>query len=1405
MDSVPEEVVTRMITRRSGSSGRGRPRSVARLAFALLPILAITACVPLAPSPAGPGSTPAATSIAARAPEEPASPPPIPWPLEAQGRTVAFEHLTPDDGLSQSVVAGMLQDDQGFLWLATQDGLNRYDGYQFKVFKHDPGDPDSLSNNFILSIDRDPSGQLWIGTNGGGLNRYDPQTGTFTHYLHDPADPASLSENAVSAVFADQAGVVWAGTANSGLNRLDPATGQVTRYRHDPADPHSLSGDEIVAIAPGPDASLWVATVHDGLNLLDPLNGQAIRYRHDPADPQSPGSDALQSLYVDHQGTLWVGTADAGLNRFDPQTQSFVRYPVDPADPVALAHPWVYAMAEDRSGRFWIGTYGGGLQTLDRQSGQFARYQHDPSNPQSIASDQVWSIFEDSAGVLWFGTFGRGVDRFDPYRQKFLLLRSDPDNSQGLASNQIWGVYQDSRQNLWVGSDDGWLSRLDLQTGQWRRYRTGADDIVFRIVEDRYGTLWVGTSSGLYRFDPQAGTFEALDTPSLVLSIYEDHQGQLWASTAEGLALVDRATGAVRLFQHDPADPTSLSGNTVSAIAEDAEGTLWVGTLNAGLNRLDRATGRFQRFASDPADPTGLGDNAIVAIHPAADGTLWLGTSAGLNRFDPQTGRAVVYTTKDGLPNDVIYAILEDESGDLWLSTNRGLSRFDPQAQTFQNYDKADGLQDNEFNQGAAFRHADGLVFFGGINGLNAFHPAQVQDNPFLPPVVITSFEIDHEPVPTGPDSPLARPIEVTREIELAPDQDFFDFEFASLHFSAPSENRYATIMEGLEEDWNDVGGQRFANYTNVPPGSYTFRVKATNGDGVWSDQQAALSIIIPPPFWQTWWFRLLAAAGVIGAVAAVFAARIRVIEGQRRRLEVLVDQRTGELRDAMRELERSKEAAEAASRAKSTFLANMSHEFRTPLNAILGFVQVLARDQRLADDQQESVQIIRRSGEHLLGLINDVLDMSKIEAGRTVLKNGDFDLHRMLEGLEEMFALRAEQKGLALTLSLAPAVPRFVHGDEGKLRQVLMNLLGNAVKFTPQGQVALRVGPGEPPAGQPPASWISFAVEDSGPGIAPEELEQLFEPFVQSQSGQQAQEGTGLGLSISRQYVRLMGGEIEARSAPGQGSVFQFALPLPAVDVRDLERPPSTRRVVGLEPGQPAYRMLVVDDQEANRKLLRNMLTAVGFETREAANGEEALRLWEEWQPHLIWMDMRMPVMDGYEATRRIKATTRGQATVIIALTASALEEDRAIILSEGCDDYMRKPFQEEDLFDTAARFLGVRYVYEDVAAAPAGPEAEGVPGPAVAASDLVLVDHLRRTSPAWRDSLERATIMGDLQAITRLVAEVAAADPLLAESIATLASAYEHERILDLSHRARPGGHRPDGADDLAANPIP
>ncbi len=1319
--------------------------------------------------------------------------------IKSGEKDITFETISLDQGLSQSVVSSILQDQDGFMWFGTQDGLNRFDGYDFKVYKNDPDNPYSLGYNLINSLIEDSAGIIWIGTQGGGLQRFDSERQEFIQFLNDPDDPASLSGDIVSSLYIDQQGDLWVGTIGAGLNRFDQASNSFTRYQNDPSDSTSIGGNNVQSIVEDRDGNLWIGTTDGGLNQYIRQSGQFTRYQTDPDNPNSLSINSVQVLYFDRDQNLWIGTNGGGLNRFDLDTRQFTRYPNDPSDADGLSFDTVFSLFQDSSGLLWVGTNGGGLDLFDPENETFIHYINDPNDPESLSNNQVWSIYEDRGGVLWFGTFGGGVNKYDPYQQKFTSYFYDPDHPEGLNNDQVWSVVEGEEGVLWIGTNGGGLNRFDRETGEWRYYLNDPNDpnslshnAVFKVYQDREGIFWIGTGGGgLNRFDPDTGEFEQYDSSPFILSLYEDRDGQLWIGTiGTGLGKMNRETGDIQYYQFDPNDPYSLSDNTISFILEDSQGEFWVGTLNGGFNLFDRETERFTRYQNNPADPNSLSQNTTISVLEASDGTLWIGTGGGLNKFNRETGLLTDYREEDGLPNDVIYAMLEDDHGYLWLSTNKGIAKFDPRTDAVKSYSVKDGLQSNEFNQGAYDKNSQGEMFFGGVKGLTYFHPDKVVDNAYIPPVLITNFLLFNESLDVGDDSPLQKPIEKTSDINLSYQDDFFGFEFAALHYASPENIQYAYKMEGLDKVWNLVGNRRFANYTNVPPGDYTFMVKGTNSDGVWNELGTSLQIMIPPPFWQTWWFRIAVAMILVGGATGAFYWRVRAIEKQRQQLEIQVDERTKELRETLEELGRSKEAAEAANRAKSVFLANMSHEFRTPLNAILGFTQLMTREKDMNPGLRENLEIIHRSSEHLLGLINDVLELSKIEAGRTTLKEQNFDLHRMLEGLEDMFRLRAENKGLSLRLELSQEVPRYVHMDEGKLRQVLMNLLGNAVKFTKDGYVILDVSTVESKRSSDQGlNWLRFAVEDTGPGVPEEEMSALFDPFVQTTTGQLSQEGTGLGLPISQQYVRLMGGVISVNSQVGKGSIFEFETPARVISVEAIRRTRMARRVIGLEPGQSTCRMLVVDDQELNRKLLVKLFVPVGFEVREAANGKEAIEIWEDWEPHLIWMDMRMPVMDGYEATRRIKATTKGQATVIIALTASGLEEDRAVILSEGCDDYMRKPFHESELYEAIAKHLGVRYIYQD--AIPAGEmvtteEIEPSGKVAPKETDADLVKQLAAMPDDWRNSLEQATILGDLDSIGELIQQASLNDPLIFSGLKKLADNFEHDHILNLIQRA-------------------
>lgn len=827
----------------------------------------------------------------------------------AEGPTFRFEQISLEQGLSHGTVFSIVQDHTGFMWFGTPSGLNKYDGYSITIFRSDPQNPNSLSNDNAGNLYLDRAGMIWIGTWGGGLNRLNPVTEEFKVYLPDPANPASLSSDRVQTMFEDRAGNLWVGTAGGGLNKLDPQTEQFTVYKNDPANPASLSNDRIWSIVEDGAGYLWVAT-SEGLNRFDPQTETFTRYFNDPDDPASLSNSLVRTLYVDKSGELWVGN-EAGLDKFDPQTGTFTHYMNDPADPTSLSDTIVNAMLEDSAGNFWVGTRSGGLNLFDRASGTFTRYLNTPQDPTSLSYNDIRAIYQDRSGVLWLATRGGGVNKFTAASGQFERLAHQPDNPNSLNSNDVRAIYEDEANNLWVGTKGGGLNRFDAQ-GLLVTYLNNPDNSnsvsnndIYAVYQDREGLFWLGTSgAGLNKFDPDTGTFTHYrhnpdDPTSLsfddINSIYEDRAGVLWIGTkGGGLNKFDRQSDRFTRYQHNPDDPTSLGGNDVYALLEDSQGNFWVGTYGGGLNKMDRTGGAFERYQYNSANPASLSNNDIYTLHEDRSGGLWIGTAnGGLNKLERETGRFIHFGPKEGLASNVVYGILEDEAGQLWLSTSNGLSKFNPASQTFVNYDAGDGLGNTVFHEGAYFQSRSGEMFFGGINGLVRFNPADIKDNPHPPQVVLTAFNILNKEIV------LDQPIEQIKEIKLSYRDIVFSFEFAALDYTNPAKNQYAYKLEGFDEDWINAGARRFGTYTNLDAGSYTLRIKGSNNAGVWNEEGTSLHIVVTPPFWETWWFRLGAVATVLALAFTGYTLRVANIQAQRARLQALVAERTAELSQA--------------------------------------------------------------------------------------------------------------------------------------------------------------------------------------------------------------------------------------------------------------------------------------------------------------------------------------------------------------------------------------------------------------------------------------------------------------------------------------------------------------------------
>ncbi len=805
----------------------------------------------------------------------------------AESRSVRFEQISRQQGLSQSFVYTIVQDNDGYLWFGTQEGLNRFDGFEFKVFAHDPDDPGSISDESIRTMIRDQSGTLWIGTDAGGLSRYESNEERFINFTHDPSDPSSIADNRVRVVYEDRSRELWIGTDGSGLDHFDRESQNFMHFPHDPSNARSLSGSHVWDILEDADGALWVAT-DAGLNKFDRQRGTFAHFRHDPGDPTSISDDSLRALFEDSDGNLWIGTENGGLNLLNRATGSFERFMHDADDPSSISANRINTIYEDNSGVLWIGTVEG-LNAWNPNTRNFDRYRKDPGDRYSLSHDNVLSIFQDRGGVLWVGTYD-GLSKWPLSTRAMLHFRNDADDPRSLTENTVTSFAENPDGDIWVGTFGGGLNLLDGDTGRFQQIRHSPDDEaslssdrVMALLVDSEGVLWAGTrAAGLNRYDAPSNSFTRFqhdpgDPSSIsangVTYILEDRKKGLWIATfGGGLNYFDRDTGQFRHFRSDPDDPLSLSNDRVLVLFEDSAGSIWVGTYGGGLNLVEPVSGTFTRYRGEPDRPDGLSGDEIYMIQEGANGDLWIGVKgAGLNRWrrnDREAGKATFqrFGELEGLPSSTIYSGAWDSEGDLWLSTARGLSRLDVETLQFRNYDNSHGLQGEEFNLSAGFGASNGQLFFGGLNGFNVFQPELMNGNRQPPQVAITAFTSLNEPVD------LSESRRSGEAVALKHDQYVLGFEFTALDFAAPEKSRYLYQLEGLDEDWVDAGSNRQVTYSNLPAGEYRFRVKATNNDGVWSTQDAVLAFQVLPAPWRTWWAYL--AYFVMLAAIAVFAFR---------------------------------------------------------------------------------------------------------------------------------------------------------------------------------------------------------------------------------------------------------------------------------------------------------------------------------------------------------------------------------------------------------------------------------------------------------------------------------------------------------------------------------------------------
>lgn len=1197
-----------------------------------------------------------------------------------------FLNLSLEHGLSQITVTSIYQDQKGYIWFGTKNGLNKYDGYSFEIFKNNTENENTLSDNHILCIDGDNDNNLWIGTNNG-LNKLNLETNRISRFVHTLAN-SSLSHNMVPSICVDKDNNVWIGT-NNGLNLYDKSNNIFIRIEADGI----FINNPINKIIKQND-NLYIATQNRGIIIY---NHQKNEYKILDSKSGLP-DNFVKTIYIDHNDNLWIGTRNNGVILQKRDENRFIIY----NSKNGLTNDYIRCIEESPSGNILIGTFNG-LNSIDPATGNITQYNADDSRQGALSHYSIYSILFDNSRTLWVGTYGGGINLYNPHGQRFTLH----DPNKGKATKGIIGPMQEIGDYLYIASEGTGVIEMNRKSGKYNHYNL-LDNIEsaygFNIVKSLYhdgDKLLCGTNRGtIYSFDIKSkkiSLFYKFQQEHSIYHISRNSQGELVVGGVNEIGFNIIRHDGILLNKFPEKDKKSMSFWDVRCIYEINPHVYLIGTRNNGLFYYNMANGDLSNYINNPTkkNETQIPDNYISSIVKDNKGRIWIGTyGGGISQFDIQTGIFKTYNSKQGLVDNNICSIIEDNNSHLWISTLSGISDFNIEENTFENYTHSSGISINEFTPHAGLKLSDNLIAFSGNNGFITFSPRQMSINPYVPPIVLKKFYIDNKLViPGESDSPLQKQLDEQDEITLKYNESNIAIEFCALNYVFPNKNQYAYILQGFDNTWNEVGTRRTAYYTNIPPGSYEFIVRGSNNDGVWNDEGKILQITVLPPLWKTWWaycLYIISAIGIIFLIVRYF--------NQKKWLENEIKIKQAE-----------NKAREEFHQVRNKLFTNFSHELRTPLTLIISPLEdMILHYEELPEKTNKNHKLMYSNAQRLLRLVNNLMDFQKKESGTMKLRISEGDFVKFSEDMVYLFNELAISRHIKLEFNHNIDHVDFWF-DRSLIEKIYFNFLSNAFKNTPNGGFitvfvhACSYASLEDAIPQKSGifqnkniEYIYIEIKDSGVGLDENELENIFMPFYQVAQNEHSSSGTGLGLSLSRSIIEMHHGIVWAESPAKNGTSFKIILPIDKSlfsddeiitdfikddEVSTYSIPKAEHKEsVTIQATNKKYTILIVEDNIDVRKYIVSQLSS-NYNIVEAANGKEALDKAINILPDLIISDLMMPKMDGMEMTSALKNDMSTSHIPVILLTARTTPEDITGAYATGADDYITKPFSSQVL----------------------------------------------------------------------------------------------------------------------------